>query len=429
MINTHQQLLSKIKQDVLSRWAITLIETILICLLWWFNLVGNITKPVIILLSSVTILNSLIYFIIIKKGKTSSLAEYIIKFVDVVLISYVVYWTGVINSPFYVLYILLILLEGFSLNKRYVIYDFILSAFSYASLVIIMDIHLLTGQVIITPILIWTLTARLTFIFLASWISSIYIKFLLLQKKKLEDSNAENIRLYEKIKQFNKDLEQKIKEATTELKKKAEENSSLYVKYYGLFINMAKAIATAANLRDPYYEKHSIEVTEISLIILDELSLSSVFEISSDLKGTLYLAGILHDIGRMVLKDETLKNPGPLSEAEWEEMKQVPIVGAQIVESIKELEQVAKGIRYHYERFDGKGYPDGLKGKEIPLVSRILAVANDFDAMISDRTFRTKLSNESALRELEKNSGTQFDPAVVDAFIKAYRKGKINKGK
>lgn len=427
MLSTHQQQLNKIKQDIFSRWAITLIQVILIFLFWWFNLIGRISRPVIILLSSVITLNLAIYLLILRRRKIPSLSVYIIKLFDIGLFTYVIWFTGSLNSPFYIVYVLMIMLEGLSLNRKYVNYDFILSALCYTALILIVDVRILTDRVMITPGLIITLSTRLAFMFLASWASLSYVKLLLFQRKELEDSNVENVRLYEKVREFNEELEAKIKTATAELRKSSEENANLYMKYHGLFINMTKALAALVTVRDPYYSRHAANVTDISLAILEELTLLRGFELPPELRGTLYLAGTLHDIGRAVLKDETLRNPGALTEEEWEDMKQAPVIGAKIIESVKELEQVAKGIKHHYERFDGKGYPDGLKGREIPLVSRILAVANAFDAMTSERSFRKELPDQAALEEIKKNSGTQFDPVVVNTFIRAYGKGKIGK--
>jgi HD-GYP domain-containing protein (c-di-GMP phosphodiesterase class II) len=429
LLNNQQQQLKKIRLDVISRWAITLILILLIGLSAWFNFkFFQVIWPSVILLSATIILNLAVYIIILQRQKIPPLSIYITKFVDIAIFTYVVWFTGSIDSPYYILYILMILLEGLSLERKYVNYDFILSALFYTILVLIVDVRILTERILVTPGLVVTIMARLTFMFLASWASLAYVKMLLAQRKELEDSNAENIRLYDKVKKFNQELEVKVKAATAELRKSVDENANLYMKYHGLFISMTKVIAALVTVRDPYYSSHASNVTDISLAILEELTLVRGFELPPELRGTLYLAGTLHDIGRAVLRDNTLKNTGTLSEEEWEDMKQAPVIGARIIESVKELEQVANGIRHHYERFDGKGYPDGLKGREIPLVSRILAVANAFDAMTSERSFRKRLSDNLALEEIQKNSGVQFDPVVVGAFVKAYEKGKIKKG-
>ncbi|MFH1783919.1 MAG: HD domain-containing phosphohydrolase [bacterium] len=426
MLSSHLQLLKKIQQDVISRWAITLIEIALIALFWWFNLIGRVTVFVAILLSSVILLNILIHFVILKRRKIPPLSEYIIKLIDIALITYVIWFTGAINSPFYIIYMLMILLEGLSLRKNYVNYDFLLSVLCYTGLVLVVDVRIITNRVMITPALIITLSSRITFMFLAHWAALSYVKILMLQRKELEDSNAENIRLYEKVRQFNSELSAKVKAATSELRKSSEENASLYMKYHGLFISMTKALATAVSIRDPYYARHAGHVTEYSLAILEELTLLRGFELPPELRGTLYLAGTLHDVGRIALSDSTIKNPGSLTDTEWKEMRQTPVIGARIIGSIKELEQVSKGILHHHERFDGAGYPDGLKGREIPLVSRILSISDAFEAMTSERSFRGKLTDKEALEEIKKNSGSQFDPVIVNAFMKAYEKSKIS---
>ncbi|MFH1239456.1 MAG: hypothetical protein V1653_05005, partial [bacterium] len=160
MLSTHEQQLKKIKQDIISRWAIALIEVILIFLFWWFNLLGRISRPVIILMTSVIILNLAIYLIILRRRKIPPLSMYIIKFIDIGFFTYVVWFTGSINSPFYIIYILMIMLEGMSLSKKYVNYDFILSALAYTVLISIVDVRILTNRVLITPSLIITLSTR-----------------------------------------------------------------------------------------------------------------------------------------------------------------------------------------------------------------------------------------------------------------------------
>ena len=125
----------------------------------------------------------------------------------------------------------------------------------------------------------------------------------------------------------------------------------------------------------------------------------------------------LHDIGKVGIPERILCKPGPLSEEEWDVMKTHPEIGAQIVEPIRFLGEAAVVIRHHHERFDGRGYPEGLRGEEIPLPARIFAVADAFDAMTSDRPYRPARPVERALQELVGGRGTQFDPAVVEEFV------------
>ncbi len=141
-------------------------------------------------------------------------------------------------------------------------------------------------------------------------------------------------------------------------------------------------------------------------------------EISSVEMAELSLLALLHDIGKVGIDPRILKKPGELTAEEWVEMRRHPEIGCRIAQANPELAMIADFILAHHERWDGKGYPYGLKGEEIPLPCRILAVADAFDAMTHDRVYRKGMSQEKALREIRKNSGTQFDPAVVGIFLR-----------
>lgn len=131
----------------------------------------------------------------------------------------------------------------------------------------------------------------------------------------------------------------------------------------------------------------------------------------------LRLLGILHDIGKIGIQDSILQKPGPLTEEEWAEMKKHPEIGCRIAQSVYELAPIADYILTHHERWDGTGYPQGLKGEEIPLLSRLLAVADAYDAMTQPRPYRAALSHEEAVAEILRCKGTQFDPIIVDALL------------
>lgn len=130
---------------------------------------------------------------------------------------------------------------------------------------------------------------------------------------------------------------------------------------------------------------------------------------------------VLHDIGKVGVREEILRKPGKLAPAEWEEIKKHPEIGWRIAQNTPELAAIAEYILYHHERWDGRGYPAGLKGEEIPLLCRILAVADAFDAMTSDRPYRRAMTCEEAIKELEKGAGSQFDPAIVAVFLSHLR--------
>jgi HD-GYP domain-containing protein (c-di-GMP phosphodiesterase class II) len=138
------------------------------------------------------------------------------------------------------------------------------------------------------------------------------------------------------------------------------------------------------------------------------------------------IASLLHDIGKIGIPDTILGKPGKLTDEEFEIVKDHPVRGCEIMGSIAAMKNVIPGIRHHHERYDGLGYPDKLKGREIPLLGRIISVADVFDALTTDRPYRGAISIDETLEYLQSNSGYQFDPDVVDAFCRAYdreRKG------
>jgi HD-GYP domain-containing protein (c-di-GMP phosphodiesterase class II) len=139
----------------------------------------------------------------------------------------------------------------------------------------------------------------------------------------------------------------------------------------------------------------------------------------------LEITALLHDIGKIGVSETVLRKAGKLDDSEFAEIKKHPGIGAEILSSIKQLSTSIMGVRHHQERFDGRGYPSGLKGRGIPLFGRIIAVADTFDAMTSNRPYRDRLSDETALAEIKRCSGTQFDPACVEAFISGYTKGLV----
>jgi len=190
-------------------------------------------------------------------------------------------------------------------------------------------------------------------------------------------------------------------------------NARLFRDLEQTFMETALALADAIEKRDRYTAGHTRRVTRYSLMIADRIGIDSAE------RKWLALSGILHDIGKIGIRDKILNKDGPLANDEFENMKQHTILGAEIVEKVSSLEKVIDGILYHHEKLDGTGYPHGLKGDKIPLFARIIAVADTYDAMTTDRPYRKGMSSETALQELERHKGTQFDPAIVDAFFMA----------
>jgi HD-GYP domain-containing protein (c-di-GMP phosphodiesterase class II) len=186
------------------------------------------------------------------------------------------------------------------------------------------------------------------------------------------------------------------------------------------FFSTAATLAEAIEKRDPYTGGHVRRVVAISLAVGEELDLSP------EEKETLQLAAILHDVGKIGIRDGILLKHGPLTAEEMAHIRQHPDLGAEILAPIKQLEAVIPAVRHHQERCDGLGYPGGLKGDEIPLASRIIAVADAFDAMTTDRPYRPRLDDKAAAEEIQRCAGTQFDPKVVAAFIRAFEAGRIS---
>jgi len=191
------------------------------------------------------------------------------------------------------------------------------------------------------------------------------------------------------------------------------ENMLSNVNGYDLF----RAMVIAIDNKDGYTRKHSEEVTEYSLQIAQALGLSA------ETLQTIQVSGILHDVGKIGVPDSILKKPGKLTDEEFDLMKQHPVFGAVIVGSIAGMDEVVLGVRHHHERYDGRGYPDGLKGEEIPLIGRIMAVADAYSAMTTCRPYRKGLTQHQALQEIRKNLGAQFDPRIGEVFIALREKG------
>jgi len=166
----------------------------------------------------------------------------------------------------------------------------------------------------------------------------------------------------------------------------------------------------ALEAKDPDIERHLRAVSRLALLIGRRMLLPQ------EQLQALIFGGLLHDVGKIGVPDTVLHKPGRLTAEEYEMIKRHPVLGAEILSPVRELAPVLPAINHHHERFDGKGYPDGLSGESIPLLARVVAVADAFDSMIRDRPYGYGISQEAALKEIEDNSGTQFDPRVVRAL-------------
>ncbi len=179
-----------------------------------------------------------------------------------------------------------------------------------------------------------------------------------------------------------------------------------------LFINLVRAMVNALDAKSHWTRGHSERVTSYTEQIAKEMGFDE-----DEIKN-LKLAGLLHDIGKIGTYDHLLDKPDKLTKEEFEVIKRHPVQGVEILKEIKQLKDIVPLIRHHHERLDGKGYPDGLCGEDIPLGSRILHVADSFDSMTADRPYRPTPGVEYAISELKKYAGSQFDPRVVEAFLR-----------
>jgi putative nucleotidyltransferase with HDIG domain len=214
-------------------------------------------------------------------------------------------------------------------------------------------------------------------------------------------------------------LSETIEEMERENDLIAQKYEELYEKNLELqqhYVDTINAFIRAIDAKDHYTQDHSLNVARIAEALAKELGLGNkkIEHIRQACK--------LHDLGKIGIKDGILLKPGKLSEEEWEEIKKHPVLGAEIIRPLTFLSEVALLIRQDHERWDGKGYPDGIKGEEIDIGARIIAVADAYDAMVSGRVYKKAMDKHKAIEEIRKNAGTQFDPQVVEVLVKCLAK-------
>jgi putative nucleotidyltransferase with HDIG domain len=191
----------------------------------------------------------------------------------------------------------------------------------------------------------------------------------------------------------------------------ARRSFELYTKMRKVYLDTIRALAAAIDAKDPYTKGHSERVAETSVALAQELNLSG-----RDIENIEYTA-LLHDIGKIGIADSILGKKDSLTSQEFDKIKEHTIMGANIIEPIDFLKNSYWAIYHHHEKYNGKGYPDGIKSEDIPILARIIAVADAYDAMGSDRPYRKKLSKEKILKEFTEQSGKQFDPQIVNALM------------
>jgi HD-GYP domain-containing protein (c-di-GMP phosphodiesterase class II) len=203
-----------------------------------------------------------------------------------------------------------------------------------------------------------------------------------------------------------------VEQAVEQLKKAAHEN-------HLLFINSVRMLAAAIDAKDPYTRGHSERVARYSIAIGKNLPLPE-----KEMRN-LRISALLHDVGKIGIDDRILRKPGALSDEEFEVMKQHPAKGAAIMSGVAQLIDIIPGMKYHHEKWAGGGYPDGLESEQIPMQARIVAIADTFDAMTTNRPYQKAMELGYVVEKIKSFAGTRFDPRVVDAFVNAVKRGDI----
>jgi putative two-component system response regulator len=186
-----------------------------------------------------------------------------------------------------------------------------------------------------------------------------------------------------------------------------------------LFLHVVESLADAIDAKDNYTKGHSGRVAAYSKEIAKR------YGYDEKRQEKIIMMGLLHDVGKIGVPDEVINKPGRLTDEEFAKIKKHPGIGGKILDNIREMPELAAGAKWHHERYDGKGYPEGLSGDDIPEEARIIAVADAFDAMTSTRSYRSALPIEEVRREIEKGKGNQFDPKFADIMLEIIDEGEI----
>ena len=199
------------------------------------------------------------------------------------------------------------------------------------------------------------------------------------------------------LEEYHKRLKEKINEKTREVE--------------AVVLQSISTIANTIDAKDEDTIGHSKRVAQYSKMMATRMGFDK------NETARIYQTALLHDVGKIGIPDDILKKKGKLSDEEYATIKTHTTIGAEILSSITSIENITSGARYHHERYDGKGYPEGLKGEDIPIIGRIIAVADVYDALMSRRCYKESMSRKDVLNEIEKGKGTQFDPEIVSMFV------------
>ena len=204
----------------------------------------------------------------------------------------------------------------------------------------------------------------------------------------------------------------------THLKAQSERNRKL-------FLQTINVLGSTIEAKDSYTHGHTERVTHHSLAIARQMVANGSERLNKSFFESLYIAALLHDIGKIAIPEGILNKPGRLTEEEYDIIKQHTVKGAEIITPLAFPQECYNGILYHHERFDGKGYPEGLEGENVPVSAAIIAVADAYDAMTSDRPYRKGLDKTAAIKEVEKNIGVQFSPLPARAMLELYEREEV----
>jgi len=192
-----------------------------------------------------------------------------------------------------------------------------------------------------------------------------------------------------------------------------------------LFLQTINVLGSTIEAKDPYTHGHTTRVTDYSLAIARQMVKNTSVRLTKSFFDNLYIAGLLHDIGKIAVPEAVLNKPGKLTAQEQEIIRQHPGKGAEIVKPLALPQECVDGILYHHERYDGEGYPEGLKGNDIPVSAYVISVADAYDAMTSDRPYRKGMDKKVAIEQIKKNLGAQFNPLPAQAMIELFEAGEI----
>ena len=180
-----------------------------------------------------------------------------------------------------------------------------------------------------------------------------------------------------------------------------------------------RAFTAAIDAKDPYTKGHSERVAAYSRVI------SKFLDLPAEMEHRVWVGALMHDVGKIGIEDRILKKGGVLTDDEYEIMKLHPAIGAEIMSRIEQLKEMLPAIRWHHEAWNGKGYPDGLRGEQIPLMARIVGIADTFDAITTNRPYQRAFEPDFAVKTITRLAGARFDAKIVTAFLRAFEAGQI----